>query len=631
MMSRIWEKKGGRSVCAAALLTTVLCVITALFADYYYDLNDDVLMKDILAGIQTGTPTGYNIQMLYPVSAFLALLYRLCRALPWYGLFLCACQWGCLFLFLRRVFLLWEKRGLEEDSVLTERERKWIGPVLFVCAGASVFGLLERELVYVQYTVTCAMLAGAAVFLLYTSEDGQTTGQFFRQNLDGILLLLLAFLLRSEMLLLLLPFLAAAGLARWSRDGIRASLRYLLLIGTLLAGMVVCYVSHLAAYGSDEWKEFVRFFNARTEIYDFYDVPPYEGNEAFYESIGMSAEEWALLDNYDFGLDKELDAGKMEQIAAYAGECYYNTHTPKERVRAAVWEYVHRMLPLPGDGNGTYVQDMPWNTAVLLLYAALAAVGVIYRRKAVIPEIFLLLLARTVSWGYVLFRGRVPERISHSLYLAEILVLLAFLCTWHEKRREEMRESAVLREKAIRQEILKKETENRRRRVKLAWILPLALMVFLICNVPFTVERVAEEQRQRQQTNQAYEELKAYCRENAEHYYYVDVRPTVYFSEKMFEKVDNSKRNYDIIGGWACKSPVASREEPVWFITRKDKDTEWLNRLLQVQGEGKQAVLEEEYGSWAVYRITGQMEENGQAMESGSDFSVTEWITWRKI
>lgn len=77
--------------CIAALVFSVLlAVITGLFFNYYFALNDDMLMKDIVAGIYTGTPTGYNIQMLYPLSRAISLLYRLVRAVPWYSLFFCS-------------------------------------------------------------------------------------------------------------------------------------------------------------------------------------------------------------------------------------------------------------------------------------------------------------------------------------------------------------------------------------------------------------------------------------------------------------------------------------------------------------------------------------------------------------
>ena len=91
----------------------VLGVFAALRFDYYYDLNDDVLMKDILAGVYTGTPEGHNIQMLWPVSAFISLFYRMIGTLPWYGLFLCLCHFGSFFLIVKRSLLfcasLWGK------------------------------------------------------------------------------------------------------------------------------------------------------------------------------------------------------------------------------------------------------------------------------------------------------------------------------------------------------------------------------------------------------------------------------------------------------------------------------------------------------------------------------------------
>ena len=43
----------------------LMMLVIGSFFDYYYDLNDDGLMKDILAGAYTGTPEGHNIQMLW--------------------------------------------------------------------------------------------------------------------------------------------------------------------------------------------------------------------------------------------------------------------------------------------------------------------------------------------------------------------------------------------------------------------------------------------------------------------------------------------------------------------------------------------------------------------------------------
>ena len=83
---------------AAAGVTAALILLLALRYDFWFDINDDVWMKDIISGVYTGTPSARNIQMLFPVSGLVSLFYRIPRSVDWYGLFLLACQFGSLFL-----------------------------------------------------------------------------------------------------------------------------------------------------------------------------------------------------------------------------------------------------------------------------------------------------------------------------------------------------------------------------------------------------------------------------------------------------------------------------------------------------------------------------------------------------
>ena len=77
--------------------------------DFYYDLNDDVLIKDIVSGAYTGTPDAHSIQMLYPISFCISLLYRLIPVLPWQGIFLCGVHGVCFYLIAKRTLTFLDK------------------------------------------------------------------------------------------------------------------------------------------------------------------------------------------------------------------------------------------------------------------------------------------------------------------------------------------------------------------------------------------------------------------------------------------------------------------------------------------------------------------------------------------
>lgn len=85
-----------------ALFVLILLLLLGLRFDYYYDLNDDVLMKDILSGVYTGAFESRNVQMLFPLSLILSFVCRIFGTSYVYGLFLCVCQFGSLYVILYR-------------------------------------------------------------------------------------------------------------------------------------------------------------------------------------------------------------------------------------------------------------------------------------------------------------------------------------------------------------------------------------------------------------------------------------------------------------------------------------------------------------------------------------------------
>ena len=560
-----------------------MALTVGLLFDFYFDLNDDVLMKDILSGAYTGTPAGHNIQMLYPVSALISLFYRLFRGADWYGIFLCGAQFCCIFLILWRSLVMLRRAGVQV----------WQRVLVVLTETVVILSVLLPHLVYVQYTVTVALLSGTAAFLFLTGESR-------KNDLTACIMIWLAYLIRSEMLLLTLPVVAVAFFIRWRMEQQGGQLRKYILLGViLLAGIAAGALANRLAYSSPQWQEFVSFFDHRTEVYDFQGIPAYQENRAFYDSIGLSEDEQALLVNYNFGLDQEIDADCMGKIADYAAAHNADEKPLAEKAQAALKAYIYRLHHLGEPQTFEYPQtDAPWNllTAVLFL-AALALYLTDHThqpgraRYRIVLWVFLLFAADSALWGYILIRGRDPIRITHSLYLMEMVVLGGL--------------------------ILKQVRGNAQQRMRS--IFAVLLLVCAAVYLPSAYHITAAEQQERAQVNAPYQEMYSYCRAHADSFYFMDVYSSVSYSEKMFADVDNTLENYDIMGGWACKSPLQTQkyaafgftdmqsallQDHVYFIESAGEDTSWIVKYYQAQGiQISIQKTDTVGGSFAVYQL----------------------------
>lgn len=598
------------------LFTVAGLILLALFAgiryDYYYDLNDDVLMKDILAGVYTGVPEGHNIQMLWPVSAFISLFYRLAPGLPWYGLFLCACQYGSIGLVMCRS-LHFCKATLSKVLVTA---------VEVVLAA----GLLLTPLIAVQYTITCTMLAASAAFLFFTTDINLSAGKFIKQNIGTVLLVILAFLIRSEMLLLVTPLICTAGVIKWGSEKVIFAkehfVKYLTVIGSIFGGLLISLLCHNIAYGSDEWQKFTEYFDNRTELYDFQVLPEYEPHQAFYESIGLSESERELLDNYNFGLSEEIDEDIVGEVAAYAAKNRSAQKPLAERLKAAFGAYCRRTLYGPSHNES----DFPWNGIILFSYLCVFVVAMGDKEKKpmarfgqIIWKLGFLGVVRSVLWIWLISRDRVPARISSSMYIMEFCILMGMLLVQLSDCRSHLDLPVTKKAEAL---------PGKNARLPLQWqsVLPLLLgvlyFVFGLAILPSAVARTDADVEAKAANNVRYNELYAYLsgEENSNHFYFIDVYSSVAYTEKMFADVDNSLDNYDIMGGWACKSPVWRKKlaafqienmeealvtrSDVFYVQENGADTDWLVRYYADRGMSvKPELTEDAVEEFEIYRI----------------------------
>ncbi|MDO4284870.1 MAG: hypothetical protein Q4C60_05990 [Eubacteriales bacterium] len=601
---------------SAAAAVLALFVLVSLAWDFYYDLNDDVLMKDILSGAYTGEPEPRNIQMLYPVSLLISLCYRIGGSFDWYGAFLLLCQFGALFLILWRA--LRERRGRSDGKTFA----RLLIPAVFA---ASVPVFLLYHLVFVQYTITTGLLAAAAAFWFLTmplesggGESGSGKPECYarlllRDSLPSLLLIWLGYLIRSEMMLLLLPLVLCAALFRVLRLPDPIALRRIgataLVLAVMGGGLLISQGIHQAACGSEAWREFTRLFDARTELYDFQPQilgEGYEAHQDFYEEIGVSRESFELLVNYNYGLDDSMNADKMQAIADLAAREQSVQNPPAARLRTALYEYRQWCF----GGQGRPYQPLLWLTYLLVLAAAVPETLARRRGKnrgaawtapltLSAAALALLFLARTVLWLYILYNGRAPERITHSLFFVEFVIAAGLLLYNGRGAASDHCEGAAARVPLLCGAVL----------------FAAALLV-----LPRRIAAVGQEYDRREQVNEAYAAYTSYCEAHPEQFYLIDVYSTVAYSEKMFADRGRMPDNYDLLGGWACKSPLQEKKfaafgitdtaaalaagEDVLLIAETGADLTWLSDYYASIGQSVIAEPIDQIGAYfTVYRI----------------------------
>lgn len=579
------------------LLVTVLvvCALAAGF-DFYYDLNDDTTIKAILSGAYTGTPSGYSVQMLYPLGALIALCYRAIPGGAWYGLFLCLCQFG--------VFAL---IGFRLTGIFHTKKSRFLALLL----EALLFtGLLFRELIMVQYSVTSGICMAGAIFLYTTGETKDTTASTIKANIMPMVLVVLSFMIRTEMCLMLLTFLFLAGISRLLLEPAKGKVkktdivrRNLIIALFTLLGMAAVYgldllATFLSPVGTN-WQRFDDFFNARTKLYDFYELPDYQENYDFYQQIGLSRESYALLQNYNFALDDSIDEHLLEEINAYIEEGdnvseYFHLLYTKNSLKQGIWLYKQRLITL---------QDGVWGVLLLYLYVTLILFILRLeekRRLLQLGKVAALFVMRSFLWLYILMVDRVLDRITVPLLLAESILLISWILgvLWTFQIRETYFYTILL--------------------------------VCGICALCYNGKKTWREYTDREEINPRWEAFMTYSNYFPDDFFVMDVYSStsydgIPYAEKIFKNVDNSLKNYDICGGWLVKSPLykeklqkfnitdvenalkknTTGKSQVYFVAACDKDLNWLNAYYEHKGQKIQIVCADKiwYRNEAIFNV----------------------------
>lgn len=518
------------------LLTLVFFIVPLFIQTPVYALNDDIQIRDILSGAYSGSPDLHTVYMGAVLSGVLAFLYTILPFVPWYGLFLCAAP--------AAVFLILALRLMKSEKKLLLKLL-----MLAMLAGLGLWFMYPLGIMP-HYTLVAAAFAAGGLWLM---TDRDMTG--------GVILLLICQQVRQQVFLMIAPFAAAVFLLAFLEDKKeRAGLKKPVII--FAAGFAALFIINMIAYAGGGWRDYLKLNDARTQLYDYTGVWESSAAREHYAQAGVSVEDYPFYREYDLLPVKGADTATLNAMAAYheEGRQLAGMERFKDVIRSLGSFY------LMGKGK-----EMVCAMGLVLMYA-MALYASIYRGKGwgVLFSIGCFVLHLALH-GYLLWRGRVPERVTVSLIMAQCFMLggLALRYT------EELRQIYQAIEAAI-----------------------LTIVMSQAYNVTAGLKDAYAEQIT---VNNEDDVLYSYMAQNPEELFVLETYATVYHTAYVTDtdRVGNTM----IMGGWQYLSPLQDKKlKNFGYNDRFDMFTKGGIKMVFRKGDGPEtadtdAYLNKEYGT----------------------------------
>lgn len=537
-------------------------------AGIFFDTNDDRYISEILSGVYGGKPEAHTVYVNYLLSLVLAAFYRITIRVPWHG--------GMLLLFQVLIYTA------ILESLLELCETK-LQILVAVCMEMAVFLQGLYTLSKIQYTSTAALLSVAGYVCLLLQYKKKRRGYLL-----FLLFLLLSCLLRRDAMLMIQPLglAAALGVILAAEDAdIREKAADFCRIVVGVAGcLLVTGLGTIIGYHSGEWQEYIRYNNAGTEIFDYYGKPEYEEIAGILDKYNVTRDEYEAYKEYVL-LNGNLGADCAEEIAAYAkGQHDFPT------LREMMDSYMDVMW-----------ENKEWksNRIAALSFVAVCVLLLLFRQYRYLLPAVLIKTAALSIWGYLIYYGRLPNRIIFPLYVGETGLYLAVLAIalGTAKHGRLWRKVCILAAAGI-----------------------FCMMCFQSGREQYRFVHMQNEGMK--QYMQGLWEINSYCAQHPENKYLLDAVSASYYSGNVLETRFNGERNNMVTGTWFSGGPVMKRALDKYFADQKDgfrliiydfgyTDLHPAIRYLQ-EKTGVKAVLTDELvashgGKYLIYYFAGKL------------------------
>ncbi len=537
----------------SVVVVGILLFFLSKSMDFMFCSNDDIYIRAILSGDLTGYPDAHTVYILYPLAWILSMLYKTFPNGNWYGGFTMGMHALCWILFLYRASVL----GIHKKKQF----RNFFLTFFFLC----FFDL--QYLISSQYTVLAGIIGCTAIFWFVTIDKEERWTAY----LPVLILYSMSFLTRSKIALMFAPFFACFALFQLGyvffekkerKAGWKLFKTYALFTSSVILFFGLFQGIHFFAYHTAEWQTYEVYNQYRTEVYDYYSFPTYEDNVEFYDSIGIQKEEMYLIQSANLGIDENITTETMEAIYLKSRANYEWNQQFYSVPRKVVFDYLDSFFVV---NKEEILLFMLYGVALILIYME--------RKNMIWVGFSGLFLIRTMIRGYLLYRGRFPERVSYPLTMVEILVLLAIILYTLNQR--EMR-------------------NNLKNKIGFyIWqVIVTAFMLLLIVDV--YKENVDKNIAIKTEANWT-ENLFPYLEENKENNYIIEVQSMATLKAPMFGEGSAFPSNAIYIGGWLQNSPLVAKQYSNRFLLELENEMLEANNLYFIQKDSLSIAWLEEY------------------------------------
>lgn len=399
------KKEKAFNIVICLVTTFIAFMVVVLITDIGFLTNDDLVMQMIANGLVSGKPDGHLVYSDFFWGGPISLLYKISKDFDWYSI-------GQLLCFFVGSFLIQYKIV----SGILSRKIKVTVSVLWAVLWTLI---IYRNIALLQFTVTASFMGAVAIFWAMFIDVETDEKTWIKEVLIVLALVSIGFNIREMSLLMMIPLAFTSWLGKWIACDKKDKLvnkRMLLFLLYVIITIGINKGVNCLYYQGEAWDKYLSFNSWTEKVIDYGGFIDYEENKEMYESVSISYEDYnAMANHFCQLLEEDINSSSLEAI-------YNATNIEQSFIESAIF-FVDRSL--------NYV-DRPINIvsyAMWICVFVLALLKVVREKnKNPLFELVCLFIGRMSLWAYLIYRGRFPDRITQSLYIAEFLVLLAIAC-----------------------------------------------------------------------------------------------------------------------------------------------------------------------------------------------------------